>query len=245
MRVDEPKCARPRRLDRKELGAGLAHVRRTPTLRRLVAASALAVIALGLSESVLFAVVDDGLHRPAPFLGVVLAIQGIGAVAAGLAAPALMNRAGERLACACGMAIAAAGLPMLATSSIAVVVGGAAFFGAGVSWIVIGAVTLLQRSTPAHLQGRTYAVLEMTLAVPQAAAVATGALLVGLVDHRLLLIAMATLMALAATNLARPPAAALKRRGTRSPGRRRKAAIDEVRGPGCRATRAPARPRRA
>jgi MFS family permease len=203
MRVDEPRRPRAPRPGGKELAAGLAHVRATPALRRLVVAGALAVVALGLSESVLFAVVDDGLHRPAAFLGVILAVQGLGAVAAGLGAPALITRAGERAACAVGMAVAAAALPLLATSSTAVVLSGAVLFGTGLSWIVIGAVTLLQRSTPAYLQGRAYAVLEMTLAVPQAAAVAVGALLVGLVDHRLLLIAMGALMALAAASLGR------------------------------------------
>jgi MFS family permease len=203
MRVPEPKRKAIARPTRTELGAGLAHVRGTTALRRLVIAGSLAVVALGLSESVLFAVVDEGLHRPAAFLGVLLAVQGMGAVAAGLAAPAVMARAGERGACALGMAIAASALPMLATSSMAIVLTGAVLFGAGLSWIVIGAVTLLQRSTPRHLQGRAYAVLEMGLAVPQAAAIAVGAILVGFVDHRLLLLAMAALMALAAASLGR------------------------------------------
>jgi hypothetical protein len=53
----------------------------------------------------------------------------------------------------------------------------------------------------------------MALAVPQTAAVAVGAALVGLVDHRLLLLAMAALMGVAG--------AVLRPRGTRSPARSR------------------------
>jgi MFS family permease len=220
MRVREP-APGPSRSRRGELGAGVAHVRATPVLRRLVAAGTLAVVALGLSESVLFAVVDDGLHRPATFLGVLLAVQGTGAVGAGASAPAVMGRAGERRTCALGMGLAAAGLPLLATSSLALVLAGAMAFGAGLSWILVGAVTLLQRNTPAHLQGRAYAALEMALAVPQTAAVAVGAALVGFVDHRLLLLAMAALMGVAMAVLRprrtrcparnRPPAAAIPR----------------------------------
>jgi MFS family permease len=220
MRLREPRPrgdATPSR--RGELGAGIAHVRATPVLRRLIAAGALAVIALGMGEAVLFAVVDDGLHRPPAFLGVLLAVQGAGAVAAGACAPAVMARAGERRGCALGMTVAAAGLPLLATSSLALVLAGATVFGAGMSWILVGAVTLLQRSTPAHLQGRAYAVLEMALAVPQTAAVAVGAALVGLVDHRLLLMAMAALMGVAGAVL-RPP-----RRRSRAPSRPRAAAL--------------------
>jgi MFS family permease len=206
MRVHGP-ASRPTLSRRGELGAGVAHVRATPILRRLVAAGTLAVVALGLSESVLFAVVDNGLHRPATFLGVLLAVQGTGAVGAGASAPLMMARVGERRTCALGMGLAAAGLPLLATSSLALVLAGAMAFGAGLSWILVGAVTLLQRSTPAHLQGRAYAVLEMALAVPQTAAVAVGAALVGSVDHRLLLLSMAALMGVAM--------AVLRPRGTR------------------------------
>ena len=175
MRLREPRPRGATRSRRGELDAGIAHVRATPVLRRLIAAGALAVAALGLSEAVLFAVVDDGLHRAPAFLGVLLAVQGAGAVAAGASAPAVMARAGERGGCALGMALAAAGLPLLATSSLALVLAGAIVFGVGLSWIVVGAVTLLQRSTPADLQGRAYAVLEMALAIPQTAAVAVGA----------------------------------------------------------------------
>ena len=129
MRLREPRPRPAARSRRGELGAGIAHVRATPVLRRLIAAGALAVVALGLSESVLFAVVDDGLHRPPAFLGVLFAVQGAGAVAAGATAPALMARAGERGGCALGMALAAAGLPLLATSSLALVLAGAIVFG--------------------------------------------------------------------------------------------------------------------
>jgi MFS family permease len=202
MRVREP-APRTARPGRRELGAGLAHVHATPALRRLVVAGALAVSVLGISESVLFAVVDDGLHRPPAFLGVLLALQGAGAVGGGLAAPGLIARVGERRGCATGMALAAGALPLLATSSVAAVLAGGALFGAGLSCIVIGAMSLLQRSTPAHLQGRAYAVVEMALAIPQATAVATGAALVGVVDHRLILVAMAAVMALGAASLGR------------------------------------------
>jgi MFS family permease len=203
MRLREPRPGDARPSRRGELGAGIAHVRATPVVRRLIAAGALAVVALGMGEAVLFAVVDDGLHRPPAFLGVLLAVQGAGAVAAGACAPAVMARVGERRGCALGMTVAAVGLPLLATSSLALVLAGAIVFGAGMSWILVGAVTLLQRSTPAHLQGRAYAVLEMALAVPQTAAVAVGAALVDLVDHRLLLLAMAALMAVAGVVLRR------------------------------------------
>jgi uncharacterized membrane protein YfcA len=59
----------------------------------------------------------------------------------------------------------------------------------------------------------------MALAVPQTAGVAVGAALVGLVDHRLLLLAMAALMGVAGAVL-RPP-----RTRSRARGRPRAAAL--------------------
>jgi len=198
MRVHEerprPSAARPR----AELAAGLRHIARSPGLRRLTGAGALAVVGFGLSESVVFAVVDDGLHRPAGFVGVLLAAEGIGAVAAGAAAPALMRRLGEGGLCALGLAAAGAGMLPQAAPSLAAVVAGVIVLGAGAPWILVGAVTLLQRSTPRSLQGRAYAALEVALALPQTLAIAAGAVLVAAVDYRLLLLAMVALEAAAA-----------------------------------------------
>jgi hypothetical protein len=40
---------------------------------------------IGLNETIVFAVVGQGLHRPPSFLGIVSSVQGAGAVAAGFA----------------------------------------------------------------------------------------------------------------------------------------------------------------
>jgi len=203
MRVHEPRPVRARRrLGRAELTAGMRHIAGHPLLRRLVATSALTVTAFGLSEAVLFAVVDDGLGRPAAFMGVLVAAEGAGALVTGAVAPALLARTGEPGLCASGMLLASAGTGMLAVPSTAAVVAGAVVFGAGVPLILIGAVTLLQRSTPAELQGRAYSALEMALALPQTAAIGAGAALVGLADFRLLLGAIAALQLAAAAGLA-------------------------------------------
>ncbi len=198
MRMREPAPAPPERHLGAELAAGVRHVAGSPALRRLVSASAVSVISFGFSESVVFAVVDDGLHRPPAFLGVLLAVQGTGAIVTGIAAPALIRRLGEGGAVVLGMGIAAVGFPLLALGSLPVVMVGTSLFGASMPLIVVGALTMVQRSTPLRLQGRAYAAFELTVGTPQTIAIGAGAVLVGLLDYRVLLGVMAALQAVAA-----------------------------------------------
>lgn len=78
-----------------EVSAGGRHILRTIPLCQLAVAAMLALTAFGLSETVVFAVVDDGLGRPDTFLGFLISAQGVGAIAAGVVATRLMRRVGE------------------------------------------------------------------------------------------------------------------------------------------------------
>ena len=69
------------------------------------------------------------------------------------------------------------------------------------AWIVVGAVTLLQRRTPARLQGRVYSAADLLLGAPQTASIATGAALVAVVGYPWLLVAEAAVFALAGAYL--------------------------------------------
>ena len=197
LRVDEPAPVPPERRLAAELAAGARHVAADRGLRRLFAALAVSVVSFGLGESVIFAVADDGLHRAPAFIGVLMAIQGVGAIATGVAAPKLMRRFGEGGIVVLGMAFAGAGIPLLAASSLAPVALGIALFGASLPLLVVGAVTFIQRSTPPQLQGRAYSAFELSIGVPQTVAIAAGALIIGAVDYRLLIAAMTALQTVA------------------------------------------------
>jgi hypothetical protein len=67
----------------------------------------------------------------------------------------------------------------------------------------VGAVTLIQRRTPGALLGRVDAALEFAVIVPQAASIALGAALIAVVNYRVLLLAMAAVIAFSAVYLAR------------------------------------------
>jgi MFS family permease len=181
-----------------ELTAGARHIARTVALRQLTVTAAIVVTAYGLSETVQFAVVSQGLHRPATFLGILISAQGVGAIAAGIVAAPLMRRLSEGLLASLGMVSAAAGFLLLIASPLPAVLAGCALLGASLSWIIVGIMTLFQRRTPPELMGRTDAAFTAAYTVPQTMAIALGAGLIAVLDYRILLLIIAGLMALAA-----------------------------------------------
>src|SRR6185503_6888952 len=103
-----------------------------------------------------YEIVGSGLHREPAFIGVVLAIQGIGAVIGAVAAPRLVRRGGEIGAAGVGMLVFSLGTTLLTSGTLAVVIAGKILFGFGIPVIVVELYTLLQRTTPDSLQGRAY-----------------------------------------------------------------------------------------
>ncbi|WP_416484121.1 MFS transporter [Streptomyces sp. CL12] len=196
---------RPRAIRRTaaaQVAEGFRYIARTPALRQFTVAAVLAVMAFGFCESVYFAVVDTGLHRPPAFLGVLGSLQGTGAVAAGAVAATLMRRVGESWTVVFGLVCAAAGFLLSALPSLLAVAPGTAIMGAGLPWIIAGINTLFQRRTPADLMGRTDAALNVLIGIPQSIAIAVGAALIALVDYRVVLAAMTVLTAASALYLA-------------------------------------------
>ncbi len=181
-----------------ELTAGARHIARTKALRQLTLTAAIVVTAYGLSESVPFAVVSHGLHRPPPFVGVLTAAQGCGAILAGLAAAPLMRQVGEGMLATLGMVSAAAGYLLLMPAQLPAVLAGSALLGASLSWIIVGIVTLFQRRTPPELMGRTDAAFTFAYAVPQTLAIAAGAGLIAVLSYRTLLLVITGVMTLGA-----------------------------------------------
>ena len=201
MRVEEPPPARCESHPLAEALAGVAHLRATVPLRQLVLACAACLIALGLTETLIYAIVDDGLHRSPTFVGVLMAIQGVGAVAGAVSASRVARRAGEGILAGLGMAAVAVAALLMTSGALAAVLIGKVLFGVGTPWIIVGAITLLQRLTPGALQGRVYSAAEFLMGAPQTLSIAAGAALVTIVDYRWLLVAEATVMAASATYL--------------------------------------------
>jgi hypothetical protein len=160
-------------------------------LRPAVVVTVTCMLALGISESVFFAVVDDGLGRPVEFIGVLGAIQGVGAIASGLAITAVIRRTGELRPVALGLAALAVGTLLSASGSLAVVAAGVLVFGSGLPVIIVCLTTIIQRRTSGDLQGRAFTAFELFAGVPQLLSILAGAALVTLVDYRIPLVVMA------------------------------------------------------
>ena len=95
-----------------EAGAGGRHLLGDPVLRTTVVVIVICMLSLGISESVYFAVVDEGLGRPVEFVGVLSAVQGVGAILAGVATPGIIRRTGELRPIAWGLASLAVGVAL-------------------------------------------------------------------------------------------------------------------------------------
>lgn len=175
-----------------EAVAGARHIRRTAVLRQVSVAGVLAMIGFGFAETVLFVVVEQ-VHEPDAFVGTLVSLQGVGAVAAGLVAAPLMRRLGERGLVALGMIAFAICFVLFAVPLLGIVIVAAVTLGACLPWIIVGVTTALQRRTPSALVGRANSALNLALSVPQTLAIALGASLVAVLDHRLLLLGMAAL----------------------------------------------------
>jgi MFS family permease len=199
MRLAEPKPTRtqgePLSL---QLSSGLTHIRRTPILRAAVVCVVTAMLALGLGESVFFAVVDQGLHKPVTFLGILQSAMGVGAITGGVLITVLIPRTGERRPVAVGLALVSLGSALSLLPNALVVAVGMVSLGAGLPITVVCITTLLQRHTPAAIQGRVFTTFETLTGVPQVASIAAGAALVGFVDFHILLTLMAAGLGLAA-----------------------------------------------
>ena len=187
VRVVEPK---PHRTDahwRAEITAGVAHLWRTLPLRQITVATGIALLVVGFTETLVFAVVDQGLHRSASFVGVLEAAMGVGAIAGGLTAGKAVQRYGETLVAAGGLVLFAAGSALLTVPLVGVVLPGMAILGAGVPWLIVGLFTCLQRLTPNNLQGRTFSAVDVLISTPQTVSIGVGAGLIAVVDFRLML----------------------------------------------------------
>jgi Transmembrane secretion effector len=191
MRASEPRFERVEHDFFSEVMAGARHIFRTLPLRQIVLATGICLLVVGFAETIIFAVLDQGLHRPPSFFGVLSSFQGVGAIAGGVSAPRILRRLGDVRLCGIGMAAFALGDATMVSSSLALVLAGIVVAGCGVSWLIVGLATATQVRTPLRLQGRVASAADVFVSTPQTVSIALGAMLVAFVDYRVLVLAMA------------------------------------------------------
>jgi MFS family permease len=186
---------------RAEVGAGVTHIRRTPVLLHSTLSLSICLLVVGFSESAIYAVVE-AFDKPVEFVGPMLTVQGIGALAAGLLSSRVVRRLGEPRTIMIGLALLSAGVAGVAGAVavwqllLAMIV-----LGMGSPLMIVASNTLLQRRTPGRLMGRVSTATEVLVTTPQALSIALGALLVTLLDYRLIFTLMSIGTVLAALYL--------------------------------------------
>jgi len=167
-----------------EISSGFHHVARTPILRRMAISLAIACGVIGFLETAIFAITSNELHRSPSFIGVLMAVQGVGALVGGpLSAPA-MRRIGERWLCGIALIGIALGSLLLEGGSLAFVLMGGVVFGISLPPLLVGAYTLLQLRTPGELQGRAFSAFDLIASLPQTMSIALGAILITILGYQ-------------------------------------------------------------
>jgi MFS family permease len=196
MRMPEPRFERVEHNFLAEALAGARHIVDTVPLRQIVFSTGAALLVVGFSETIIFAVIDQGLHRPPSFLGVLSTLQGVGAIAGGLTAARGLRRLGDVRIAGIGMACFAIGDLSFVTSNLPLIAVGIAVAGFGVSWLIVGLMTAIQVRTPLRLQGRVSSAADVLISTPQTVSIAVGAALIAVVDYRVLVVAEAVAVAM-------------------------------------------------
>jgi len=188
MRKPEPRFERVEHTFISEALAGARHIVHTIPLRQIIFSTGAALAVVGFSETIIFAVIDRGLHRAPSFLGVLSSLQGIGAIAGGLTAAWGLRRIGDLRVAGLGMVGFSVGELSFVSSSLPLITAGIIVAGFGISWFIVGLMTAIQVRTPLRLQGRVSSAADVLISTPQTVSIAVGAVLVAVVDYRLLVV---------------------------------------------------------
>jgi MFS family permease len=198
LKVPEEAPTREESHFRDEVLAGVRHIGRDPVLLHTMIAIGVALLVIGFMESAVFSMVD-AFDKPASWVGVVISVQGVGAVLGGLSSSRIVKRLGEAKAIVASLVLFAVGLALCAVSPLLTVVFiGVVVLGYALPVSIVAFNTLLQRRTPNRLMGRVSAAADVVLGTPQAISIAMGALLVSVLSYRTMYWIIAAVIAAAA-----------------------------------------------
>ncbi len=202
LRLRDDVVAPPELHWRHEFVAGLTHVYRDKLLWWPIMAIAACIFAFGFLESLVYAILD-AFDKPPTFVGVIVSIQGVGAVAGGLLSSRIIERIGHVWAIVLSLGLFTMSLTVLALSpNLPVVIAGSVPLGFGLPVLIVAINTLVQIRTPNRLMARVSTTLDALIGTPQVVSIAIGAGLVSLVSYRVLLAAMTLATAVTGVALA-------------------------------------------
>jgi MFS family permease len=181
-----------------QMTSGVRHLATERVLRHVVIGFGITVLVLGFSESVIYALLD-AFDKPPTWAAAIVTVQGVGAVAGGLASGRIIKRIGEVATCVAGLTLlglAVGGIAMAGSFVTVLVL--VVPVGAALPLLMVSFMTLLQRRTPQELMGRVSTAVEVVLTTPQALSLALGSALVVVLSYRTIFEIMGVVTGLAA-----------------------------------------------
>ncbi|MFD7438280.1 MFS transporter [Streptomyces sp. NPDC059861] len=172
---------------RAPVAEGARHLWAHPRLRPLVLAGGTTMLLAGFNGALVYAVVERLGHPPA-YAGVLAALQGLGSVVAGLASGPALRHLGERRFVVAGIVLTGVAVALRAVPYDPAAWAGSVAIGAGLTCVLIAALTGVQRDTPDALLGRAAATASTLLFAPNVLGLAAGAVLVEVLPHQPLLV---------------------------------------------------------
>lgn len=185
-----------------------------PIMRSVVGSTAIGLIGVGMSSTLVFSVVRDTLHRAPNYVGYLESAVGVGAVLGAALAPLLVKRWGSASATAAALLTMALGFFLLIIPVSVVALMAMAIVGIGVPISLISMFTVVQTATPDHLQGRVYSTAQTCTSVPQVLAVLLGAALVPVAGANLSTLIIGAILLFACSIVLRTPRPGKDRRRT-------------------------------
>lgn len=173
----------------REVTAGIGHIWREPTLRRLTIGLAGTLLVIGFAETLLFAI-TAALGKPPSFIAFFGTAQGVGSIVGGLTASTLLRRLGDLRLAGLGVGLFAVGDGLWLIPRLEVVFPAMAVAGLGIVWAIVSISTAYQRRSPQRLQGRVAAAANLLFSVPQTISIAVGAVLITVLDYRIEIVVM-------------------------------------------------------
>ncbi|MFN8193403.1 MAG: MFS transporter [Nocardioidaceae bacterium] len=174
-----------------EMTAGIRHLVHDEVLKHVMVAFGLMLLTLGFAEASIYAILD-AFGKPVEWAGIVVTVQGVGAVVGGLTSSRVIRRTGEPTAIAVALTLMASSFVVVVVArSIWLMLGGVVVLGYSLPLLFVAYTTLVQLRTPQAIMGRVSTALEVVLGTPQAISLAVGSLLVSLVSFRVIFAIMA------------------------------------------------------
>jgi len=178
-----------------ELTAGARNLAADRVMSRITLGNSSAMLAAGAFAVLGFAVVTDGLGKPAGFLSVLISVQAGTAVAAATVSARIVKRLGEIAATSLAFALAGTGLILTVFPSLTVVVTAYALAGFAVPLGGVSAYSAAQRRIPRQAFARTMVAFASAVVLPQALGIPAAAAVLPIAGFRpLVLVAFAIMM---------------------------------------------------